>query len=79
MMTIWNLKSNESATVKQINPKLSATFRDRLHHLGFNAGERVTCVRRTPFNGPGIFLVGDSVFSLAEDIATAVEIEGVGT
>lgn len=78
-MSIWNLKSSESATVKQINPELSVTFRDRLHHLGFNAGEQVICIRRTPFNGPRVYLIGDSVFSLAEDIATAVEIEGVGS
>lgn len=74
-MSIWNLKSSESATVKQINSDLAVAFRDRLHHLGFNAGERVTCIRHTPFNGPRIYFIGDSVFSLAEDIAIAVEIE----
>ena len=74
-MSIWNLKSNQTAVVKQIDPALSPAFRDRLEHLGFNAGEEILCMRCTPFNGPRVFRVGDSIFSLAQDIASAVEIE----
>lgn len=78
-MSLWNLKSNQSARVRGIDPSLPATFRDRLEHLGFAAGEQVACVRRTPFNGPRVYRVGDSVFSLAQDIASAVLIEEIQT
>jgi Fe2+ transport system protein FeoA len=74
-MSLWNLNLNQSARVKGFDPSLPDTFRDRLEHLGFAAGEDVACVRRTPFNGPRVYRVGDSIFSLAQDIASAVLIE----
>jgi ferrous iron transport protein A len=75
--TLWDLTPNQQALVKSIGLDCSELFKGRLGDLGFYPGERIICIRRTPFGGPRIYQVGASVFSLAEDIATAVLVDEV--
>jgi len=75
-MTLWNLTPSQHATVKSIGTTCPELFKSRLGDLGFYPGERIVCLRRTPFGGPRIYQVGQSVFSLAEDIASLVIVGG---
>lgn len=76
-MVLWSLPRGLSAKVRELGNSLPSQYRVRLSELGFREGEIVQCLRWTPFGGPRIYQVGDSVFSLASDVATFVEIEDV--
>lgn len=76
-MTLWHLPRSRKARVIGTATRLSHSYRLRLEELGFRQGGEVTCLRKTPFGSPRIYLVGDSVFSLARDVAEQIEIEMV--
>jgi Fe2+ transport system protein FeoA len=75
MGNLWNLKVNQSAVVSGFSTKLAESFVSRLSALGFRNGQKVLCLGETPFGGPRIFQIGDSVFSLAGDLATGIVID----
>lgn len=47
----------------------------RLMEMGFETSQTVTCLRRTPFSGPIVVQLGDSVFSLEQELAKHVHID----
>jgi len=73
-MNLWDLQQFSEASIKGFNSKVEAKYQQRLRELGFEKGETVTCLRSAPYGGPKVFKVGDSVFSLAQDIASEVEV-----
>lgn len=74
-MTLWELRPGSVGIIQGIPESLEARFQDRLVELGFGAGQQVECLRKTAFGGPGVYRVGDSIFSLGSDVALAVRIE----
>jgi Fe2+ transport system protein FeoA len=75
MGNLWNLKVNQRAVVSGFNSQLSEAFQGRLSALGFRHGQPVCCIGALPFGGPRIFQIGDSVFSLAGELACGIIID----
>jgi Fe2+ transport system protein FeoA len=75
MGNLWNLKVNQMAVVSGFSSSLTEAFQGRLSALGFRSGQKVFCLGETPFGGPRIFQIGDSVFSLACDLARGIVVD----
>lgn len=71
-MTLWDLQQKTSAVVTGFAPEISDKYQQRMAELGFAHGEQVTCIKKTPFNGPRVYKIGDSVFSVDKDIASQI-------
>ncbi len=76
--TLWDLLPRYAGRIVEILPHAEEAYRNRLYDLGFLVGEAVTCVRRTPFQGPRVFKIGDSVFSLDRETACSVVVTVTG-
>lgn len=74
-MTLWNLDKMQSGSVAGFDAALPNNYQTRLRELGFAKNAAVTCLKKTPFGGPKIYQIGDSVFSLAKELASSVIIE----
>jgi ferrous iron transport protein A len=74
IMNLWNLPKDKKARVSRLEPALSVSYQRRLGELGFREGDEVVCLRNTPFGGPRIYKVGDSVFSIARDVAENITV-----
>ncbi len=75
MRDLWCLNRNQFAQVTGFSAGLSENFQNRLSALGFRRGQEVLCIGCTPFGGPKIFQIGDSVFSLASDLARGIIVD----
>lgn len=71
-MTLWNLSENESANIDAFGDLMDSRYQTRLRELGFDSSSSILCLKAAPFNGPKVYQIGDSVFSLTEDIASHV-------
>lgn len=69
MTTLWQLSVAGRAVVSCISNDLPKAYQTRIQDFGFLPGQPVECLRHTPFNGPRLFQLGDSILSL--DQATA--------
>lgn len=78
-MNLWELPMGQLATLKGFSKDLPESYQNRLQDLGFEVGGSVFCERWTPFGGPRVYRVCDSVFSLAKDVATFVELKDLVT
>lgn len=74
-MKLWSLNEKSSALVSSFDDDIDPLYQQRLRELGFDAGCEILCLRKTPFGGPRVFQIGDSVFSLAQELAKKVNIE----
>ncbi len=72
MTTLWDLPQNSTAFVSGFTREISEKYRLRLDDLGFATGEKVTCIKRIPFNGPRVYKIGDGVFSIDKDVAAQI-------
>lgn len=71
-MRLWDLQKLQTGRIDRLDEGLSEAFRRRLLDLGFSPGEPVECLRVTPFGAPRVYRMGDSVFSLPQEIAQQV-------
>lgn len=71
-MTICDVPVNQQATIKSLCPNLETAVANRLEEMGFSENAIITCIRRTPFNGPIVYQVGDCVYSLEQSIAQRI-------
>lgn len=71
-MTICDIPVKQQATISGLCPELDIAVANRLEEMGFSAHTQVTCIRRTPFNGPIVYQVGDCVYSLEPAIAKRI-------
>ncbi|UAA38955.1 ferrous iron transport protein A [Paraneptunicella aestuarii] len=71
-MTVWDLPKKTSAYVSHISDHLEMVVVSRLQEMGFNIDCEVLCLRRSPFSGPIVIQLGDSVISLEKDIADKI-------
>ena len=75
MRSLWNLTVNATAIVHAISENLDNKYRQRLADLGIVPGEEILCVRRTPFGGPRVFQLRDSLFSFDREISENILVE----
>ena len=73
-MSLWILPKHKSALIEGFSENLPAGYLMRLRELGFEKHEKVRCLKKAPFRGPRVYQVGDSVFSMAQDIAELIYI-----
>lgn len=76
MQNLWNLAVGQSAKVDEISHQLDAKYRERLMDIGLSPGQLVVCVRQTPFGGPKVYQIGQSLFSFDRDVCENVLIKG---
>ncbi|MBL7664314.1 MAG: ferrous iron transport protein A [Bacteriovoracaceae bacterium] len=76
-MTLWQLNENELVIIDSIETDLKSEYLKRLNEIGFAKGEEVLCLKSLPFNGPKIYQVSDTVFSLEKELATKVQVTRV--
>ena len=74
-MNLLHLAEKAEARISGFKPGLREDFRQRLRELGFREGEFVRCLRRIPFGGPRVFMVGGTIFSLESEVARHVLLE----
>ncbi|MDU0355435.1 FeoA family protein [Paraglaciecola aquimarina] len=73
-MTLWEIKSKQSALVDGLDPTLLPAVVQRLSEMGFAAGQSIQCIRRSPMKGPLVLQLGDCVYSLEQSIADRINI-----
>lgn len=70
--TLWQLAANTQAEIAGFCQSLDQHLLTRLSEMGFLVGTQVTCIKRTPLNGPMVIEVGGCVYSLDDDLARFV-------
>jgi ferrous iron transport protein A len=71
---LWDLKASESAEVKVIESKLEPAVKIRLTEMGFEQGQKVSCTRRSPFNGPMVIQLAGTALAIEKPIAEKIYI-----
>jgi len=73
-MTLWELSKKHHARIDKLHPALAEGLQVRLSEMGFAVGEILTCMKRSPFNGPMVVQVQDCVYSLDKQLAEQINI-----
>jgi len=71
---LWELKEKSHAIIEGLGEKIPVEFQLRLSELGLLESGPIICLKKTPFNGPSLYQVGDSVISLAQEVAENIYI-----
>ncbi|MAF92559.1 MAG: iron transporter FeoA [Bdellovibrionaceae bacterium] len=71
-MNLWSLNENENGMIGSFCESMDKKYQLRLRELGFDDSMPVRCLKTSPFGGPRVYQIGDSVFSLTQDIASSV-------
>lgn len=71
-MTLWDLKLNQEAIIDHIEE--SSPCFQRLESYGFTNGEKAKFLYKTALQGPRVYLLGDSVYSLSQQVASQIMI-----
>lgn len=74
-MTLWQLPEQGHAAITGFAQNLDERHQRRLRELGFDIQQTIVCLRAVPFGGPRVYQVGDSVISLAKDMASAILVD----
>lgn len=74
-VSLWDLSETESSVLFGFSEKIDSTYQKRLVELGFSQGTKVLCLRKSTLQKTGSYQIGDSVFSLAYDIAQSIQME----
>lgn len=77
MQNLWNLKVNGAARIQKISDTLDEKYRQRLADLGIIVGEEIQCMRKTPFGGPRVFQIQQTLFSFDREISESIFIEAL--
>lgn len=75
--TLWTLRPNESAFFSGFTESIDPNYRIRLREIGLESNVTIECIKVIPFEGPKIYQICDSVFSLDKEIALHVLIKKV--
>lgn len=71
-MDLLQLPEDAEGQISGFQQELREDFCQRLRELGFREGESVRCIRRIPFGGPRVFMVGGTIFSVESTVARHV-------
>jgi ferrous iron transport protein A len=74
-MNLLELPVAVEKTIETLTDELREDFKTRLREIGFREGALVQCLRKTPFGGPGVYLVSGSVFSLDSALACHIRVQ----
>lgn len=72
LISLWDLKSQQSCVVKEYGITLCAEYQTRLMDLGFQPGTIVECVQAPHFGAPKLFKVNNTIYALDHQIAQEV-------
>lgn len=72
-MNLWDLKPNEIGTILSIEATGSSA--DRLYSLGFEPGQDAQYLYKTALNGPRVFRLNETIYSLSSAVASQVIIQ----
>jgi Fe2+ transport system protein FeoA len=70
-MAIWKISNKQSANIK---PNIMSVSFERLHEIGFVAGQAIWCLYRNPLKGPLVLQANNYEFSLKQSIANRINI-----
>ena len=71
--SLWALEEKEAGYVESLDLEgLDQDVATRLREIGLGQGNFVSCLKILPFNGPKVFQVDDSVFSLEGATASKI-------
>lgn len=71
-LTLWDIKVKQNAQINSLCSSLNGAVSQRLDEMGFNPGQNVICLRRSPLKGPVVVQIGDSVYSLEQEVANKI-------
>jgi len=71
-MTLWEMKAKHNARIDALSESLSTAVAGRLSEMGFNPGQQIVCLRRSPMQGPLVVQLGDCVYSLEREVANKI-------
>lgn len=74
-MSLWELAKKQKGRVCGFTAGTSQLSQHRLQELGFDKNAQVFCLGKSRLQATCTFQVGDSVFSLARDVAETIVIE----
>ena len=70
-MDAWQLIPDSEAIVID-HSHLETMVKQRLIDLGFRTGEKIICLKETPFSGPKVYKNSIGIFSLEKEIAEKI-------
>ncbi len=70
--SLWSLQAGEICRIQDFAGELAVSYRERLMEFGFFPGEVVSCLQSPALGAPKVYRVGNSVFSLDDEIATRI-------
>lgn len=73
-MKLWDLKKNQSALISSLSNDIEDKLVARLIEMGFEQGQEVHCVRRSPFKGPVVVSLGGTILALEQSIAELISL-----
>lgn len=73
-MTLWDMPKSSIALVEKLDDKLANTLKTRLSEMGFIPGEKLRCMKRSPFNGPLVVQIQDCIYSLDQQLANSINV-----
>ncbi len=71
-MTLWDLKSNQKAYIKEISSE-SPQY-DKLLSYGFKPDHPIKFLYKMALNGPRVYQIGESIYSLSHSMAKNIMI-----
>ncbi len=75
--SLWEIKENSKAIIDIYNDSIRIEYKSRLLELGFSPSTEITCLKITPFNGPRVFEVSGSIFTLERDLAKNIFVKAL--
>jgi Fe2+ transport system protein FeoA len=74
-MQLWELQAGVCARVSHLSKIIDAKLHERLAEMGFDIGQDVACVRRSPFGGPIVVSLGGTIIALEQSIAALIQVQ----
>ncbi len=71
-MKLSELPAKSEAAIIGFAKDFEVSHARRLREIGFYENNTVYCLRRTPFQGPLVFRVGNAIFSIGKDVASKI-------
>ncbi len=73
--SLWDIAEKQTALIEDLDHSLEICLSTRLKETGFDFGQSVTCLKKLPLNGPRLYQVADSVFSIEKSVAEKIYIK----
>ncbi len=74
-MTLWDMATKQTGRIVDLSQELGTHISRRLREMGFEEGQLITCIRRSPLQGPLVVQIRDSVYSLEQSVARNIKLQ----